>query len=453
MNPHRVLSLLCLLSVVPAAWSSEPDVDLRSESLHAGKFATSKADGAVAFTPGIRRFASDGGWCWYQGPRVVIHKGKLVLGSVCGSGNQAGDVRCSIYDLEADRDRGTFVLSRKLQSDDHCAPAFYVRPDGRILAVYASHTSLAHYYRISERDDPTQWGPERVFKHSHGITYMNLYYHSADNTLYNFYRDTRGTYCPAYMTSKDHGTTWQPGGPLIFHGLDGHHRPYPRYWSDGDSIHVSFTEAHPQEYPNGCGIYYARFKAGQFHRADGTSIKDLRKDGPLLPAEADMVFKGSPQNNAWTSSIVTDAEGRVYIGYSVNHSASDHRFRYAVWDGTRWNDHEVAYAGAGLYPKAYDYTGLIAMDPSEPGRVYFSTNVDPIHGTCNTSGKHEVYEAVTTDLGKTWKFTPLTQNSSATNMRPVCVASEEYVAVLWMRGRYSTYTDYDTDIVGFTRRQ
>ena len=79
--------------------------------------------------------------------------------------------------------------------------------------------------------------------------------------------------------------------------------------------------------------------------------------------------------------------------------------------------------------------------------------VDPIHGTCNESGRHELYEAVTGDRGKTWKLTPLTRNSSATNMRPVCVAGEEHVAVLWMRGRYSTYTDYDTDIVGFIRRR
>jgi hypothetical protein len=64
-----------------------------------------------------------------------------------------------------------------------------------------------------------------------------------------------------------------------------------------------------------------------------------------------------------------------------------------------------------------------------------------------------MYEAATADLGKTWKFTPLTRNSSATNIRPVCVAGEKHVAVLWMRGRYSYFVDYDTDIVGFTRRR
>jgi len=113
----------------------------------------------------------------------------------------------------------------------------------------------------------------------------------------------------------------------------------------------------------------------------------------------------------------------------------------------------VAYAGAGLYPRAYDYTGLITIDPTQPSRVYLATPVDLAHGGSNASAKHEMYEATTTDLGKTWTFRPITRNSTATNIRPVCVAGKQNVAVLWMRGRYSTYADYDTDIVGFTRKK
>jgi len=405
------------------------------------------------FRTSMQRFARNGGWCWFQDPRAVIHDGKLIVGSVSGSGPRAGDVRCSVYDLEADRDLGTFILHSKLEADDHDTPAFYARPDGRVLAMYAYHSGPTHFFRLSEPGDPTRWGAEQRFEHAHGISYMNLYHLPGENTLYDFYRDSRGTYCPAYLTSKDHGSTWEPGGQLIFHGLKGRHRPYPRYFSDGEWIHVSFTEAHPQEYRDGCGIYYAKFQAGRFHRADGSLIKDIRQDGPLLPREADVVFKGGSQRNAWTSSIATDSHGRVFVAYSVRRSASDHRFRYAVWDGSRWTDHEVAYAGAGLYPRAYDYTGLITIDPTDPRRVYFSTNVDPIHGTCSASGKHEMLAGTTPDFGKTWKFKSLTRNSPATNMRPVCVAGEKHVAVLWMRGRYSTYTDYHTDIVGFVRRR
>ena len=427
--------------------------DVRSESAVDGDSTTLQAGGAAKAAPAVRRFARNGGWCWFQDPRAIIHNGKLIVGSVSGSGSQAGDVRCSVCDLKAGSDLGTFVLHPKLQSDDHNAPAFYARPDGRILAVYAYHTSPAHYYRISEPDDPTRWGPEQAFKHPHSISYMNLYYHPPDDTLYNFYRDTMGTYCPAYLTSRDHGQTWEIGGQLIAHGLSGRHRPYPRYSADSQWIYVCFTEAHPQEYPAGCGIYFAKFRGGKFYKADGTIIKDLARGGPLRPGEAEQVLAGEPDRSAWTSSISTDAAGRIFIAYSVRRSPSDHRFRYACWDGKRWHNYPVAYAGAGLYPHAYDYTGLITIDPTLPGRVYFATNVDPTHGTCNTSGKHEMVEATTADLGRTWKFMPLTRNSPVTNMRPVCVVGQEHVAVLWMRGRYSTYVDFDTDIVGFIRRR
>ena len=418
-----------------------------------------KAEPRGAVLPeGIKLFARNGGWCWFQDPRAIIHGGKLIAGSVSGSGATRGDVRASVYDLKANKNLGTFVLHSRLQSDDHDAPAFYVRPDKRILAVYARHSASIHYYRISEPNDPTKWGPMQTFKHPHRITYMNLYYHVPDDTLYNFYRDTGGTYCPAYLTSKDHGTTWRRGGQLIFHGMKGRHRPYARYGSDGEYIHVSFTESHPQEFKgSGCSIYYAKFKAGKFYRADGTFIKDIQKEGPLLPKEAETIFKADSQNSAWTSSIVTDAAGRVYIAYSVRKSPADHRFRYARWDGRKWRDGEVAFAGSGLYPKAYDYTGLITIDPSDPGRVYFSTNVAPRTGTRGDgrtahSGRHEMYEGVTRDAGETWKITPITKNSPTDNLRPVCVAGEGWNVLLWLRGRYTTFTNYEQDVVGIIRR-
>ncbi len=406
-------------------------------------------------TPGLGQrqvFARNGGWCWFQDPRAIIHDGKLVVGSVSGSGADRGDIRATTYDLMQGKDLGTFVLHPKLDRNDHAAPVFYARPDDRILAVYAYHNGPTHFFRISEPNDPTRWGPEQAFKHPRGVTYMNVYHHPPDEMLYNFYRDTwsnEGTFCPFYMTSKDHGTTWNTGGQLIAHGMQGQHRPYSRYWSDGEYVHVCFTESHPQEIGNeGCGIYYAKFKAGKFYRADGTLTKDLAKDGPLLPSEAETIFKGDSQNSAWTSAIRADAQGRVAIAYSVRKSPSDHRFRYAVWDGKAWNDKNLAYAGPGLYPAAYDYTGLVTIDPSNLSRVWFSTNVDPVHGTSLPSGKHEIYEAATTDGGRSWKVTALTKNSPSDNLRPIGVSGEGWTVLLWLRGRYTTYTDFAQDVVG-----
>lgn len=46
------------------------------------------------------------------------------------------------------------------------------------------------------------------------------------------------------------------------------------------------------------------------------------------------------------------------------------------------------------------------------------------------------------------KWIPLTKNSEADNICPICVAGEGYKVLLWLRGSYTTYEKYQTDVVG-----
>ena len=41
----------------------------------------------------------------------------------------------------------------------------------------------------------------------------------------------------------------------------------------------------------------------------------------------------------------------------------------------------IAYAGQCLYTAEGDYTGLVALDPQNPNRLFISTNADPVAGT------------------------------------------------------------------------
>lgn len=62
---------------------------------------------------------------------------------------------------------------------------------------------------------------------------------------------------------------------------------------------------------------------------------------------------------------------------------------------------------------------------------------------------YELFRAKTADGGKSWSITPLTQNSTADNLRPMVPAGENsHTAVLWFRGNYQTYRNYQTEIVG-----
>src|SRR5262249_9746499 len=100
----------------------------------------------------------NGAWSWFLDPRVIVNDGKLIVGSVRAIGsNQAnvtdprwGNVEISVYDLATAKVENV-VLHPHLEQDDHDAPAFLLRKDGRYLAVYSKHTKERRmYYRLSE---------------------------------------------------------------------------------------------------------------------------------------------------------------------------------------------------------------------------------------------------------------------------------------------------------------
>jgi hypothetical protein len=413
----------------------------------------------------LTTFMEDGGWCWYQDPRAIIHDGELFIGAVKGNGT--GPALVGVYDLEKDQPLGTVLMHDGFDRDDHNSPAFHIRPDGSVLAVYAKHSrELVHYSRISDLSDPLKWSEEVVHERTFTnpkdrVTYMNLYELRSEGKLYNFFRGIN--YNPTFVTSADHGKTWSEPVHFFQNEVGGRHRPYPRYTSNGkDTVYVSITDAHPRNYGN--SLYYFEFRNGNFYKADGTLIKNLAADGPLLPSEADKIYIGSetqekPEgyesvpNSAWTSSIAVDRAGCPHIGYTLYLSNNDHRYRIASWNGTEWIDREVAFSGKCLYERESSYTGLISLDPLDPTVVFISTDVNPATGE-DTGGKHEIYRAriQPDDDISTIQWEAVTKNSPVRNIRPVILRDGDTRVVLWQRGEFNTYTDYDLDTVGFVEK-
>ena len=407
----------------------------------------------------------DGGWSWFEDERAIVAGGGLWVGSVANGSRdplRAGNVNVVRYDLETGKiDRA--ALHKSLQADDHNSPALLERPDGRILALYSKHGPENRiYFRVSEdAARSNRWGPERVYvpSPSSRITYSNLHFLKRENALkgrvYDFFRGLDDTFKPSWMWSDDLGETWNSGGVLIDFSSTTKQRPYVKYASDGrDTIHFLFTEAHPRNFDN--SIYHAYYRAGRLHRSDGAAIREL-KAGPILPSESTRIFAGDPANVAWTHDIHLDSRGRPYAGYSVQKDSAglpsgpagqDHRYRYARWDGKKWHDHEIAYAGRRLYPGEDDYTGGISLHPRDPNTVFISTNVDPSTGRALPSDHHEIFRGRTRDGGKTWRWEPITRNSTVDNLRPIVpIWKDKRTALIWMRGQYHTYTRYNLEVV------
>jgi hypothetical protein len=403
----------------------------------------------------------NGAWSWFMDERVIVDKGKLIVGSVRSLGdfeatqNQPdwGNVEISVYDIETGRaDR--VVLHRHFEQDDHDAPAFLVLPDGRYLAVYTKHAvERKIYYRFSAPGDPLRWGEAHVVETpgkdkdfaGDNVTYSNLF-RLPGGRLYNFFRGLGHE--PNYLYSDDNGQTWTYGGHVL-RGKGGY-SPYLKYAFDGErTIHFIATEDHPRNYDN--SIYHGFLRDGEVHASDGRVIAKLSTstEAPLASWELTRVFQGDPDNVAWTVDIELDDQHRPYIAFSVQkdgrglpprQGGMDLRYYYGRWDGSKWHVHEMAYAGRRLYPFEDDYTGLAALDPQDPNTVFISTDADPATGkpliSASDGRRHyEIFRGESADGGAHWRWQPVTANSTVDNLRPLVPKwKDPRTALVWMRG-------------------
>jgi len=404
-------------------------------------------------------FMQDGGWCWYQDPRVIISNEKLIIAGLSG---QSGDARIGIFDLNQLHQDSTVVLAHEVGVDDHNVPALYKRPDKSLLAVWAKHAKeKKHYLSSSKSNNYTKWTAIDTFEHKYnkgpGVTYMNLYYLEDQDKLYNFFRDGLN-FNPTFITSSDYGETWENRTHFISNDVEGFQRPYAKYLQvDENTIGVSYTDAHPRKFGN--NLYYVEFKDNKFYTVEGDFIQSL-EDGPLPSSSAEKLYAGSNTmekpavnesvpNSAWTSTMAKDKNNNPHIGYTVYLNDNDLRFRISSWDGKKWNDREIAYAGKCLYKIESSYSGLLTFDPEDPTKVYISTDVNPSTGE-DLGGNHEIYSAKIgpdDDISKI-KWEAITSNSPHRNIRPIVVADEGYKVLLWLYGPWHTFKNYDSNVVG-----
>jgi BNR repeat-containing family member len=446
-----VLSRLCAASIVVVIGCASVATTARDDA-YPGNY--------VAAT--LVRLNDNGAWSWFMDPRVIVNEGKLIAGSVRAVGsNQAnvsdskwGNVEVSVYDLETGR-VDTVVLHPHLEQDDHDAPAFLVRRDGRYLAVYSMHARERRmYFRISEPHNPLAWGPAAVADTpgdeaayaGNNATYANLF-RMPGGRIYNFIRAFR--HDPNYMYSDDDGTTWKYGGRWLY-GKGGY-SPYLKYAYDGKgTLHFVATEDHPRNYDN--NLYHGYLRDGTLYNSEGGKIGTLgtSTDATIATWDFTRVFSSDPDHVAWMVDIELDRDLRPCVLFSTQRDGRglprgqggmDLRYHYARWDGRRWHSEEIAYAGRRLYPGEDDYSGLGALDPNNPDVLYISTDADPVTGAPLVSAAdqqrhYELFRGERMQSGK-WMWTPFTRNSTFDNLRPVIPQwNDRRTALVWMRGSY-----------------
>ena len=417
----------------------------------------------------------NGAWSWFMDPRVIVDDGKLIAGSVRAIGTfqsgasdpRWGNVEIAVYDIAAKK-TATIVLHPHLEQDDHDAPAFLVRPDGRYMAMYSKHAAERKmYYRISEPHNPLVWGPTLSVETpgadanyaGNNDTYANPF-RLPDGRIVNFYRGFHHE--PNYMVSKDEGQTWTYGGHWLY-GKGGY-SPYLKYADDGKgTVHFVATEDHPRNFDN--SLYHAYLRNGTIYQSNGTPVGPLSTstDAKIATWELTKIFQGTPDNVAWMIDLELDRDGHPYVLFSCQidgrglprgQGGMDLRYHYARWDGAAWHTEEIAHAGRRLYPGEDDYSGLGALDPKNPDIVYISTDADPVSGAPLASQAdhrrhYELFRGTREQQSGSWKWTPITRNSTYDNLRPVIPKwNDPRTALVWMRGSYSNnHGEWTTAVV------
>lgn len=421
------------------------------------------------------------GWCWFQDPRVIVDGDTLIASTVsddAGPGGAArkGNVELAVLNLKTLQSE-RIILHERLEDDDHNAAALIVLPDGRYLAAYGKHhTDRLMRWRVSSKPgDAIDWQPEQTIDAEARYTYQNLFQlEDENNRIYNFHRGVG--FNPNYMISNDRGETFTYGGRLLAwdtdktNGLGGGGRPYLRYATNHeDTIHFIATEDHPRNFDN--SVYHGLIRSNGIYQSDGRRVADLSNTtrGNASPTDLTLVYQGGPDHVAWTVDLELDTKGLPVALISVQHGdanvardrkagGQDLRYVYARFDGERWHDHPLAYAGTRLYAAEADYSGLGAIDPDNPNVVYISTDADPVTGKpliSSADGKrhYEIFKGETADGGKTWQWTAITANSMFDNIRPSVPSWDGGTALLWLQGNYRTFIDYDTRLVGLILNQ
>lgn len=421
----------------------------------------------------------NGAYSWFMDERVIVHGGKLLVSSVRSTDHtyewgdipagEIGSCDLAVHDIASGKST-VVTLHAPFEQDDHNGASLHVRPDGRVVAIYSRHAlERKVFWRVSESDDLLTWGPEQVLitpgedKKFGGdnVTYSNPWQPPAEGgRLYNFFRCV--SHQQNWMFSDDQGETWQYGG-MFLRGYQGY-APYFKYAPNKtDTLFFIGTEDHPRSYDN--SVYAGFVRGGMIHHSDGKPYAPLsqttKESGHIW--QLTCVYRGDADHVAWVIDLHLDKNDRPVClfstqrdgkGLPVGQGGQDHRYHYARWDGEKWIEHEIAYAGTRLYTPEDDYTGLAAIDPQDVNTVYISTDAHPVTGApliSSADGKRhwELYRGKTSDGGATWKWTPLTKNSTVDNLRPlVPIWDDARVALVWMRGAYVTHRGpWDTKIV------
>lgn len=381
-----------------------------------------------------------GAWSYFGDPRAVYSHGRTFVGWT----SPRGLVQVASIDS---RGRTRRVTLDRTGTDDHNNPSLVITRGGRLVAFYAPHEnylappSRRHrvLYRVARRPyDVRSWGPVRTVSRNtaplrgqpqRGANYPNPI--RMDNgQVWLFWRG--GSWWPSFSWTDDL-RTWAKPRNVVRGKVGG--RPYAKYASDGKSVYMAFSDAHPNRGDN--SLRFLRItQRGEIRDDRGKRVGSLTRGVSYRRAGVIYRFKAS-RGDAWPMDVAVAPGGRPVVVY-VQRPEDRHQghYRYARWEGDHWEDHLIVSAGKGR--GGGFYFGGASLDHEDPSVVYLSRRAG--------HGRAEVEVWRTPDGGRTWSKTVVTRRSKSNNWRPVSPRGHPGNPVLFFNGRYDSFLDFSTTI-------
>jgi hypothetical protein len=257
-----------------------------------------------------------------------------------------------------------------------------------------------------------------------GCTYPKLVHLSSEGASgrwYLFYRNFPSQYA-AY--TDDGGATWSTPFEVF---EEGDERPYVHCVSNGiDRIDFFATTGHPDE--TATSMYHAYYD-GTWRNTAGSSMGSL----PITVSDASLVWDGTSVDS-WVSDVKYQG-GEPVATFHTYESLTNHRARYAYYDGSTWQVSLIAEVGDNIYGSdgvEDQYAAGLCLGV-EDFEVYVCVEV--------SSQKWDLRRYVSSDGGDTWTFDAtikegLVASRTYKNMRPYRVEGGGPVKLVWLHGVY-----------------
>jgi hypothetical protein len=384
---------------------------------------------------------SSGIWTHAHHPRAICVDGDILVGSVAAD----GDINVTRLFTESEVAH-VANLDDNFQVNSHATPALLklsaTGPNaGKILVCYAAHNG-AGYARVGKVVGGVSTFDVKGSSVFATGSYAQIFQTgNTAETVYWFYRPGTGgagTEPIAYRKSTDGGLTW--GSQVDIFSVTGE-RPYPviRQFS-ANRLDFFTTNGHPNEVATSIYHFYMQVASDgteTFYKSDGTQIMTAL---PFAVADVTQVYDGTT-DNAWGWDLASIG-GTIYGAFvSFANTDLDHTYHRATLSAGTWSHESITDGGTHT-----DDNVVAAENTFSPGICFDQNAVDTV-----LLGK--VYSAGNIRLEKwiksagTWgKSADVSGNTSSINISPVFVKDYPTTQFVYLRGTYTTYLNYATDI-------